>query len=227
MTTSYKELKPAIISIIVESNKNIQNRLQEKDCQDKLSRNAIVGLGIEGEDLISTLSAIMNANKNKEIHPDYQEDIKNIGVFLERLQKDERFINDHNEKTEQVRELIVAEMESNREEAIKKLTDGANMYRVHVEMSKLTKDEAFSLIAAFENKGFEKVVDSSFKCYFDGLFKGTAEKLNENIISVLSIPSKGYEENLKSKIKIESISYTKALREEVNLLETRRSLRMR
>lgn len=227
MAISYKELKPAIIGIIVDSNKNIQNRLQEKDCQDKLSRNAIVGLGIEGEDLISTLSAIMNANKHKEIHPDYQEDIKNIGIFLERLQKDERFINDHNEKTEQVRELIVAEMESNREEAIKKLTDGANMYRVHVEMSKLTKDEAFSLIAAFENEGFEKVVDSSFKCYFDGLFKGTAEKLNENIISVLSVPSKGYEENLKSKIKVESISYTKALREEVDLLETRRTLRMR
>lgn len=101
MAISYKELKPAIIGIIVESNKNIQNRLQEKDCQDKLSRNAIVGLGIEGEDLISTLSAIMNANKHKEIHPDYQEDIKNIGIFLERLQKDERFINDHNEKTEQ------------------------------------------------------------------------------------------------------------------------------
>lgn len=225
MSKKYTDLKPMIIDIIIESDNKVKTRLEQEDCQIKTSHDAIINLGYEGEYLSSVLSAIVKTNKNKEIHPKYQSDIKNIEVFLEKITKDESLAYNHNEKTEQVRDLVISEIESNRDNEIKKLSDNASMYRVFVNTSKLTKDQVLAVNESFKQEGFEKFIcEPATWCYFDGLFKGSAETLHDNVLSI--IPN-SFKEYMKDKVEVQSISYKAALEEELEKARKRNYPRMR
>lgn len=197
MSKSYVNLQPVIASIMAKYATAKAARLAEQDCHIETPRN--LDLDIADADycgcsinMIEALKDIVNKNKEGSIHSDYQEDVKHIESFLERLEVDESVIQANNEKAKCVRDNVIAKFDEERDAEIADLLGNNKLFYVSVKTGKLSEEQVKVVNALLNEKGFLGVkVQRTNWSSFVGFSEGSADELHEKIIKeiIAGVPS--------------------------------------